>query len=90
MLITRPGRDGLLAELADEGLGEKERALEIDVHDLVEVLLGDVPEVGSDFDAGVVDEDVAAAVLGVGLVDKGLGLGNFGDVGLEDDGLAAG
>ncbi len=50
-----------VAEAADEGLGEEEGALEVDVEDGVVVLLGDVPEVGALLDAGVVDEDVAAA-----------------------------
>ena len=50
-----------VAKPADEGLGDEERALEIDVEDGVIVGLGDVPEVGAFLDAGVVDEDVATA-----------------------------
>ena len=76
-----------VAQAADEGLGEEEGALEVDVEDGVVVLLGDVPEVGADLDAGVVDEDVAAAELLVGLVDQVLGVGDVGDVALDDDGL---
>jgi len=50
-----------VAEAADEGLGEEEGALEIDVEDGVVVCFGDVPEGGFLLDAGVVDENVAAA-----------------------------
>jgi len=42
-------------------LGNKKRALEIYIEDRVVVLLGDVPEIGALLDAGIVDEDVAAA-----------------------------
>ena len=89
MLMTRPG---CLASMsaADEGLGEEEGAFEVDVEDGVVVLLGDVPEGGFDLDAGVVDEDVAAAELLVGLVDEVLRVGEDGDVGLDEDGFAAG
>jgi hypothetical protein len=40
--------------------------------------------------AGVVDEDVASAKLLPGLLDQVLDVGGFGDVGLNEDGLAAG
>ena len=79
-----------VAEAADEGLGEEEGALEVDVEDGVVVGLGDVPEGGGLLDAGVIDEDVAAAELLVGLVYEVLGVGEFGDVGLDQDGLATG
>ena len=79
-----------VAQPADEGLGEKEGALEIDVEHGVVVLFGDVPEGGALFDAGVVDEDVAAAQLLPGLIDEVLGVGHLGDVGLDEDGLVAG
>jgi len=41
-------------------------------------------------DAGVVDEDVAAAELRPGLLDEVLDVGELGDVGVERDGLTAG
>jgi hypothetical protein len=44
-----------------EKWGKEEGSLEVDVEDGVVVLFGDVPEGGFDLDAGVVDEDVAAA-----------------------------
>ncbi len=72
-----------VAQTADEGLGEEEGALEIDVEDGIVVGLGDVPEGGLFFYAGVVDEDVAAAELLVGLVDEVRGVGEVGDVGLD-------
>ena len=77
-----------VAKAADEGLGEEEGALEVDVEDGVVVGFGDVPEVGALLDAGVVDEDVAAAELCVGLVDEVLRVGEVGDVGLDEDGFA--
>src|SRR5580698_470720 len=73
----------------DEGLSEKECALEIDVKDGVVVFFGDFPEGGFDLDAGVVDENVGSAELGVALVDEPLGVGEDGDVSLDGDGLAA-
>ena len=87
--MTRPGCLAAMRRL-DEGLGEEEGALEIDVEDGVVVGFGDLPEGGFDLDAGVVDEDVAAAELLVGLVDEALGVGEVGDVGLDGDGFAAG
>jgi hypothetical protein len=57
-------------EALDEGLGKEEGAFEVDVEDGVVVGFGDVAEVGGLLDAGVVDKDVAAAELGVGLVDR--------------------
>jgi hypothetical protein len=78
-----------IAEAANEGLGEEEGALEVDVEDGVVVLLGDLPEGGFDLDAGVVDQDVAAAELLVGLIDEVLGVREDGDVGLNEDGFAS-
>ena len=82
---------GLLgvAQLADEGLGEKERALQVHVEDGIVVLLGDVPESGALLDAGVVDEDVAAAELLPRLVNEVLGVSKNRDVGPDHDGFAA-
>jgi len=71
-------------------LREEERALEVDVHDEVEVGFGDVPEVGAFFYAGVVDEDVAGTELLPGGVDERVAVGDAGDVGADHDGFPAG
>ena len=68
---------------------DEEGAFEVEVEDGVVVGFGDVPEVSAFLDAGVVDEDVAAAELIPGGVDEGLAAGGFGDVGLHGDGLSA-
>ena len=78
-----------VAETADEGLSEEVGAAEIDGHLAVVVLFFGIPEVGADFEARVIDEDVGGAELGPGGVDELAEVVHFGDVGLDDDGLAA-
>jgi len=79
-----------LAEAAHEGLRKEEGALQIHPEDGVVVGFGCVPEVGSLLDAGVVDEDVATAKLLPGLLNKIMGIGDFGDVCANQNRLAAG
>jgi len=74
-----------VAQAANEGLAKEEGTLEVNVEDGVVVLLGDVPEVRADLDAGVVDENVAAAELLVGLLDQVMGVGGFGDIALNSN-----
>lgn len=77
------------AQAANEGLGEEERSLEVDVENLVVVLLGDVPESRALFNAGVVDEDVAGTELLPGLIDEPLGVFQLRDVCFQNDDLAS-
>ncbi len=72
--MTRPGFLAS-AELLAEALGEEESGLEVGVEDEVVVGFGGLEEGRVALDAGVVDEDVAAAELGVGLLDHVLDLG---------------
>ena len=57
-------------EMLDESLRGEERALEVGVEDEIVVLLGDVPERGVLFHAGVVDEDVELAQAGDAVGDE--------------------
>ncbi len=77
-------------EAPADGLGEEERGLQVGVEDEIVVGFGGFEEGCVLFYAGVVDEDVATAELGVGRVDHVLYLVGLGDVGLEDDAFAAG
>ena len=54
---------------AAEGLGQEEDSLEVDLHDLVPVFLGEIEGVGAPDDPGTVDQDVDVAGLGHQLVD---------------------
>ena len=76
-------------ELLTKALGEEEAGFEVGVEDEIVVGLGGLKEGRVALDAGVVDEDVAAAELSVGLFDEVLDVGGLGDVGLEDDAFAA-
>ena len=71
-------------------LGDEECAAGIDVEHVVEVLGRDVCELLGGADAGVVDEDVDHAHLGLGVGDGGLDAVGVGDVELDDVRVAAG
>ena len=60
--------------MPDESLGDEEKAFEVNVEDGVEVGFGRVPEVGTPFEAGIVDEDVDFAELSDGVGDELLAL----------------
>ena len=60
MLMILPPRPAPIHAAADR-LGQEEGGLQVDVHHLVPVLLGEVERVGAADDAGVVDQDVDAA-----------------------------
>jgi hypothetical protein len=77
------------AVVFNESLGDEEEAFEIYVEHEVVIFFGDVPEFGALFDAGIVDEDVDAAKLPFGFGDEAFAVGNFGNVALNGDGLAA-
>src|SRR3546814_11110226 len=47
-----------VAQVPHKSLRDEERALQIDIEHEVVVGLGDIPEIGTPFDAGIVDEDV--------------------------------
>ena len=69
MLMTRP-RDLIGDHAARNGLRQKKHGLEIDRHDLVPVRLRELEQVGAADDAGVVDEDVDHAELGLDTGDE--------------------
>src|SRR3546814_14706344 len=50
-----------VAQVPHKSLRDEERALQIDIEHEVVVGLGDIPEIGTPFDAGIVDEDVDRA-----------------------------
>ena len=68
---------------------EAEGALEIEVHDGIEQLLGDLVAGRSWPHAGVVDQDVDAAKGGIGLFHQPVALRPFADMGADSDGAAA-
>ena len=76
-------------QMPDEGLRDEERALEVGVQDEVVVVLGDVPERGVFFDAGVVDEDVDLAEAGDAVGDEFLRARDGAEIGADGDGAAA-
>ena len=67
----------------------REEAEDVEVELGVEGLLGDLVEGREGVDAGVVDEDVEAAVRLFGLGEEFGDVGLPGDVALDGDGLAA-
>ena len=74
----------------DGGLRGEQKAEDVDVEDLVELLFGDGLDGGELVDAGVVDENVETAEVLDGRVDDALGFGGLGDVAADGDGLATG
>ena len=66
--------------LADSNLRDDERAVEVDVENVVPFIIGDVEEGPFDFDAGVVDDDVEAAELGDDIGDHFFNFGAFAHV----------
>jgi len=70
-----------------EGLGDEEQAFQVYVENEVEIFLGDVPEFGSLFYSGVVDEDVDAAELAFRFGDEAFAVRNFRDIALNGDAL---
>mmetsp|Transcript_5199 Transcript_5199/g.19368 ORF Transcript_5199/g.19368 Transcript_5199/m.19368 type:complete len:476 (-) Transcript_5199:1242-2669(-) len=81
---TRPGQHALAHLLRDE-----EGAARVGVHHEVVVVLGDVGEALGGADAGVVDQDVQRADLGLGMGHGGLDADDIGDVQRHDMGVAA-
>ncbi len=68
---------------AAHGLGDEEQPLEVDVHDLVPVGLGDLEGVVVEPHAGVVDQHVDSAVLGLDGGDRRVDRGLVGHVELD-------
>src|SRR5262249_15402732 len=66
-----------LAKVTHCGLRDKEHALEVDVQDGVEVVFGDVPEVGALLETGIVHKDVNPAESRDGLVNESLTFRDF-------------
>jgi hypothetical protein len=80
---------GALAELLHRRLGGEQEPQDVDVEHLVELVLGDVRDRREFIDAGIVDQDVEAAVGRDRGVDYALRLGGLRDVAVRGDGLAA-
>ena len=85
-----PARGACLRHLPRGGLRAQERALQVDPQHPVEVLFGQVEELGGVDDAGVVDEDVDATEVRDGVVDQRFARGPVADVGLLVERIAAG
>jgi hypothetical protein len=69
--------------MPNHGLCYEKHALQIDVEDGVEVLLGHVPKLSSFFEARVVNEDVDLTKGSDGFLNESLPVGNFSNVGLK-------
>lgn len=94
-VLARGGADedespALLLHPHDRGAGAGEGALEVDLGDEVEVLVGHLPHDLVTQHAGVGDQDVQAAEGLDGRVDEGLGGFGRADGGGDGDGLAPG
>ena len=79
-----------LADVFNGGAGGKKDTEYINVEHLVEVVFGDIFNGSELIDAGVVDEDVEAAIVLDGCVDDALRFSGLGDVSADSDGFAAG
>ena len=83
----------LRPEQRQEGAGHPDHAPEIDLHQPVEILFGDLLESAADGDSGIVEEDVGAAVGGedrLGEGGDGLAVGDVEPVAADLDAVRAG
>ena len=78
------------AEVLDGCLRREQKTEHVDVKHLVELVFGDGLDGAELVYAGVVNEDVEAAVVFDGCVDYALSLGRLGDVAPDGDSLAPG
>ena len=72
-----------VAQSANKSLRQEKGAFQIHVENLVVIALGHVPESRLLFKAGVIHQNVAAAIFGPGFLHQRLDLIQSGDVGLK-------
>jgi hypothetical protein len=76
--------------LAADGLSDEKDAVEIERHDLAPVVLGEILDHGANGHAGVVDQNVDGADLGLDALDEGAHAGRVRHVAGHGGRLAAG
>ena len=80
---------GTRAEVLDGGLGGEEDAEHVDIEHTVEGIFGDRFEGREFVDAGIIHQNIEAAVVFDGCGDDALSVGGFGNVTTNRDRLAA-
>ena len=72
-----------IQQIFNERLAREEHALEVHIHHRLVVLLGDVPEIGILFDAGIVHQNVELAVMVDRLLDQALHVLDHAQIGAD-------